>query len=104
VVVNDLNIERLPLLPTKDGSPLDKDPTAVRPWEEVRRRLLPDRLLFACFPVVNFLFSKDDSNAEDIVEVIRDEFGRGNTSTDVAFATAARGKSADTPLRTDPFG
>ncbi len=48
-----------------------------------RRPHLPRRLLHDLFPgrkevPKTLIFAKDDSHAEDIVEIVREEFGRGN--------------------------
>jgi type I restriction enzyme R subunit len=67
---------------TYNGSQLDRD--VVSP-EQIRLvvRTFRDRLLTEIFPgrtevPKTLVFAKDDSHAEDITRIVREEFGRGN--------------------------
>ena len=67
---------------TYDGSDLDRNVVAK---DQIRLivRTFRDKLFADIFPgrtevPKTLVFAKDDSHAEDIVEIIRDEFGRGN--------------------------
>ncbi len=68
---------------TYDASELDRRVVAK---DQIRTivRTFRDRLFTEIFPgrtevPKTLIFAKDDSHAEDIVEIVRDEFGRGNS-------------------------
>ena len=64
-----------------DADQLDRD--VVAPTRYARFRTFRDKLFTEIFPgrtgvPKTLIFAKDDSHAEDIVKIVREEFGKGN--------------------------
>jgi type I restriction enzyme R subunit len=80
---------------TYGASQLDRDVVAKDHLRTVIRTF-KERLFTEIFPgrtevPKTLIFAKDDSHADDIVQMVREEFGKGN---DFARRTAARAKKS----------
>ena len=75
--------EQLDETSTYDANQLDRDVVAAGPDPHASSRTFRDRLFTEIFPgrtevPKTLIFAKDDSHAEDIVQIVREEFGKGN--------------------------
>jgi type I restriction enzyme R subunit len=77
-----------------DANKLDRDVVAT---DQIRKvvRTFRDKLFTEIFPgrtevPKTLIFAKDDSHAEDIVKIVREEFAKGNVAQKITYKTTGR--------------